>query len=144
MSHYNKTGEDPSRRPGDTIDENYASTSNYDDTGQQIKQKQPDSNYEDTSAGQIRLNLSSNQYPIKIVLILIKFAVTISIVKPNSNKKIKLVLFTEEQTWMIFMQTLHKVTPSNQGCLGKDKQLQEGKNLKGGWNKNITSKVPAQ
>ena len=67
MSHYNKTGEDPSGRQADRKDENYASPSHYDDTGQQARQTRPNSNYADASGGPIRLNLPLNQYRTKLI-----------------------------------------------------------------------------
>ena len=54
MSHYHKIGEDPPNRPPDTTDENYTSPSHYHDTGQQTERPCPNSDYEDTSAGQTR------------------------------------------------------------------------------------------
>ena len=56
MSHYHKTGEDPSDRPSDPRDENYASPSHYADTGEHTKQPHPNSNYADISEGSIRLD----------------------------------------------------------------------------------------
>ena len=67
MSHYNKTGEDPSSHQADRKDENYASPSHYDDTGQQAEQTRSNSNYADTSGGTIRLNLPLNRYPTKLI-----------------------------------------------------------------------------
>ena len=54
MSHYHNTGKDPPDRPPDTTDDNYASASHYDDTGQQDKKPRPNSDYQDTSVGPTR------------------------------------------------------------------------------------------